>query len=129
MPLVRIDLTEGRTDEELRTLADTVQDVMMDVFAAPAGDRYQVITEHRPGRMICEDTGLGIPRTRDLVLIQVLQQGRDQDQKLALYSTLAQRLQERCGLATSDLIVAVSANAPEDWSFGLGRAQFVEGDL
>ena len=29
----------------------------------------------------------------------------------------------------SDLIVSVMGNSREDWSFGLGRAQFLEGDL
>ncbi len=28
-----------------------------------------------------------------------------------------------------DLIVSVVANGRDDWSFGLGRAQFLEGDL
>lgn len=129
MPLVRIDVIEGRTPEALRTLADTVQAVLQDVFAAPPGDRYQIITQHPAGQIICEDTGLGIPRTDDLVVLQILQQGRDQQQKQALYRTLAERLEQRCGLAPSDLIVAVSGNGRDDWSFGLGRAQFVEGDL
>ena len=54
MPLVRIDVVEGRrTPEQLRLLADTVQEVVLDVFAAPPRDRYQVITEHRPGQLIC----------------------------------------------------------------------------
>lgn len=35
MPLVRIDLMRGRSPEQLRSLADTVQEVMLDVFAAP----------------------------------------------------------------------------------------------
>jgi phenylpyruvate tautomerase PptA (4-oxalocrotonate tautomerase family) len=106
VPLVRIDVVEGRrSPEQLRLLADTVQDVLLDVFAAPPRDRYQVITEHRPGQLICEDTGLGIERTDDLVVLQVFQQGR------------------------SDLVVSVSANTREDWSFGLGRAQFLDGDL
>jgi phenylpyruvate tautomerase PptA (4-oxalocrotonate tautomerase family) len=79
MPLVRIDVVEGRrTPDELRRLADTVQEVMLDVFAAPPGDRYQVITEHHPGQLICEDTGLGIERTDDLVILQVFQQGRSE---------------------------------------------------
>jgi hypothetical protein len=28
-----------------------------------------------------------------------------------------------------DLIVSVTANERADWSFGLGRAQFLEGEL
>jgi phenylpyruvate tautomerase PptA (4-oxalocrotonate tautomerase family) len=130
MPLVRIDVIEGRrTPEELRRLADAVQEVVLDVFAAPPRDRYQVITEHRPGQIICEDTGLGIERTDDLVVQQVLQQGRSEEQKRALYAGLARRLEEAAGLSPSDLVISVASNTREDWSFGLGRAQFLEGDL
>jgi phenylpyruvate tautomerase PptA (4-oxalocrotonate tautomerase family) len=130
MPLVRIDVLEGRrTPEELRRLADTVHEVMLDDFAAPPRDRYQVLTEHRPGQLICEDTGLGIERIDDLVVLQVYQQGRSEEQKRALYAGLARRLEEVTGLAPSDLIVSVIGNSREDWSFGMGRAQFLEGDL
>ena len=129
MPLVRIDVIEGRSDEEVRALADAVQDVMMEVFAAPARDRYQVIHEHRPGRLIAEDTGLGLERTDRVVIIQVTQQGRSESQKKALYAALASSLESRAGVSPSDLIVSVVANTNADWSFGLGRAQFLEGDL
>jgi len=88
--LVRIDVIEGRTDDELRALADTVHGVMLDVFAAPPGDR-QVITEHRPGHLILEDTGLGFTRTDAMVLVQIFQQGRTAEQKRALYRTIAER--------------------------------------
>ena len=129
MPLVRIDVIEGRTDDELRALADTVHGVMLDVFAAPPGDRYQVITEHRPGHLILEDTGLGFVRTDAVVLVQVFQQGRTTEQKRALYRTLAERLEQRNGVAPTDLMVSITGNSREDWSFGYGRAQFLEGDL
>jgi phenylpyruvate tautomerase PptA (4-oxalocrotonate tautomerase family) len=129
MPLVRIDLLEGRTDDELRLIADTVQDCMLDVFAAPPGDRYQIITEHRPGRMFLEDTGLGIERSAQQMVIQVTQQGRTREQKQALYAALAQRLSQRAGLRPEDLVVSVVESTGEDWSFGLGRAQFLTGEL
>lgn len=129
MPLVRIDLVQGRTDDEVATLADTVQEVLEDVFAAPPRDRYQVITEHRPGRLVLQDTGLGFDRTERVVLVQVFQQGRTTEQKKALYAALAERLEAKTGLAPTDLMVSVSENTLADWSFGMGRAQFVEGDL
>ena len=129
MPLVRIDVIEGRTDEQLRTLADVVQQVMLDVFAAPERDRYQVIHEHSPGRIIAEDTGLGLERTDGIVVVQVTQQGRDDEQKKAFYASLAARLESEAGVRPQDLIVSVVANTAADWSFGLGRAQFLEGDL
>ena len=129
MPLVRIDVQQGRTPAELRKIADVVQGVMLDVFAAPPKDRYQIITEHPVGHIIAEDTGLGFERTDGVVVIQIVQQGRTTEQKQAAYEQLAKRLDAECDVAPTDLIVSVVANGREDWSFGLGRAQFLEGDL
>jgi phenylpyruvate tautomerase PptA (4-oxalocrotonate tautomerase family) len=43
MPLVKIDVIKGRrSPAQLRTLADTVQTVMLQKFKAPPKDRYQV---------------------------------------------------------------------------------------
>ncbi len=82
-----------------------------------------------PGEIIAQDTGLGLARTQGAVVIQVSEQGRDEEQKKALYAGLARALQERAGVRLEDLIVSVVENGPGDWSFGLGRAQFLEGDL
>ena len=129
MPLVRIDVQAGRTPAELRSLADVVQEVMLEVFAAPPRDRYQIITEHPVGHIIAEDTGLGFERSDGVVVIQIFQQGRSAEQKKARYARLADRLAADCGVKPTDLIVSVVANEREDWSFGLGRAQFLDGDL
>ena len=130
MPLVRIDVTEGRrTPEQLRLLADTVQEVVLDVFAAPPRDRYQIITEHPVGHIIAEDTGLGLERSDGVTVVQIFQQGRNPDQKQAAYARLAERLAAEDLVRPEDLIVSVTANERADWSFGLGRAQFLEGAL
>ena len=129
MPLVRVDVLKGRTPAELRKLADTIQDVMLDVFAAPPRDRYQIITEHDDGHIIAEDTGLGLLRSDGIVIIQIVQQGRSNEQKVAVYAELAKRLEAECGVRPEDLIVSVVANRHADWSFGLGEAQFTTGTL
>lgn len=129
MPLVRIDLQVGRSPAAVRRIADVVQEVMLDVFAAPPRDRYQVVTEHPVGHVIAEDTGLGFERTDGVMVIQIFQQGRSEAQKRAAYAELARRLHAECGVAPTDLIVSVVANERADWSFGMGRAQFLEGDL
>jgi len=81
MPLVRVDVVEGRSPAELRRLVDVVQEVLEEVFAAPPRDRYQVIDEHPSSHLILSDTGLGLERTDDRVLVQVFQQGRSDEQK------------------------------------------------
>src|SRR3954454_1364894 len=98
MPLVRIDLQTGRTPAELRRIADVVQEVMLDVFAAPPRDRYQIVTEHPVGQILAEDTGLGFERSDGVTVVQIFQQGRTVAQKKAAYARLAERLDAECGV-------------------------------
>ena len=67
MPLMRFDLYEGRSDEELKKLLDTAHSVTVEVLKIPARDRYQIVNEHQSSLMIVEDTGLAIPRTNYFV--------------------------------------------------------------
>jgi hypothetical protein len=49
--------------------------------------------------------------------------------KEKFYELLASNLAERCGLDPADLIVSITENDDDDWSFGYGRAQFLTGEL
>ena len=128
MPLVRIDVIEGRTDKELAQLADVIQEVLIETFAAPKPDRYQIIHEHKRGLIMALDTGLGYTRTDKIVILQITHQGRNRQQKEKMYSVMSQKL-ESIGIPRTDLIISLTENTKEDWSFGLGRAQFLTGDL
>ncbi|MHA1517195.1 MAG: tautomerase family protein [Alphaproteobacteria bacterium] len=129
MPLLRFDLIEGRTDEELQALLDAAHRAMLEAFKVPARDRYQIVHEHKPGQMIIEDTGLDIPRTEKVVFLQVTSRPRKREQKEAFYRLLCEELERSCGISSSDLVVSIVENTDADWSFGLGRAQFLIGDL
>jgi phenylpyruvate tautomerase PptA (4-oxalocrotonate tautomerase family) len=129
MPLLRIDLIEGRTDAEIRALLDAAHRAVLAAFNVPDRDRYQIVTEHKASHMIVEDTGLGIQRTDKVVLIQVTSRPRGGEAKENFYKLLAEELEESCGIAPSDVVVSIVENADEDWSFGLGRAQFLTGEL
>ncbi|KQP07331.1 MAG: tautomerase family protein [Methylobacterium sp.] len=129
MPLIRFDLLEGRTEAELKTLLDAAHDAMLEAFRVPPGDRYQIVTEHKPSRMIIEDTGLGIPRTKDVVVVQVFTRPRSQEMKQDFYRLLTEKLEAACGIAPADVMVSCVVNSDADWSFGHGRAQFLTGEL
>jgi len=118
-----------RSPSSIKKLADVVQDVMLEKFNAPPRDRYQIITQHEPYEMICEDTGLDFPRSNKLVIIQIFQQGRTTELKEAVYAELQKQLEEKCGVPGTDLIVSCMESTKEDWSFGMGRAQFLTGEL
>ena len=129
MPLVKIDLVEGRTSEEVTALMDTIQDCVVEAFGVPDDDRYQIVTEHKPDRMVIRDTGLGFERTDKVTVVHVFTSPRTPAIKKTLYSLLAERLQERCGIPPSDLVVSLATNGTDDWSFGDGEAQYLTGRL
>ncbi|WP_432573040.1 tautomerase family protein [Kineococcus sp. SYSU DK005] len=129
MPLLRFDLVAGRTPQELTALLDAAHDAVVQAFEVPVGDRYQVVHQHAPGELVVHDTGLGIERTRDVVLLQVTSRPRTRERKERFHALLAEHLERRCGLAPSDLVVSVVENSDADWSFGHGRAQFLTGEL
>jgi Tautomerase enzyme len=129
MPLLRFDLIEGRSSDELQALLDAAHRAMLAAFKVPERDRYQIVTEHKRGHMIVEDTGLGIERTDKVVFLQVTSRPRGGAAKEAFFKLLAEELERSCGLAPSDLVVSIVENTDEDWSFGHGRAQFLTGEL
>jgi hypothetical protein len=129
MPLLCFDLIQGRSENQIKTILDVTHEVMVDAFKVPERDRYQIVREHAPSRMIVEDTGLGIPRTPNMLVLQVTTRPRSRAMKQAFYSSLVEKLQGACGIAPSDVVVTFVTNTDEDWSFGLGRAQFLTGEL
>jgi Tautomerase enzyme len=129
MPLLRFDLVAGRTDGELKSLLDAAHRAIVEAFGVPERDRYQIVHEHRASRMIIEDTGLGIPRTDKVVFLQVTSRKRKKKQKEDFYRLLCKELEKECSISPSDVVVSFVENGDEDWSFGLGRAQFLTGDL
>jgi tautomerase-like protein len=129
MPLLRFDLIEGRSPDELKSVLDAAHRAMLAAFKVPERDRYQIVTEHKPGHMIMHDTGLGFERTDKAVLLQVISRPRGREKKELFYRLLVEELEKSCGIAPSDVMVSIVENDDEDWSFGLGRAQFLTGDL
>jgi phenylpyruvate tautomerase PptA (4-oxalocrotonate tautomerase family) len=129
MPLIRIDAVEGRSQEEIKTLLDAAHRAVLTAFGVPRRDRYQIYQEHRSHCMIVEDTGLGIERSKDVVVFTITSMPRTLKMKQAFYEELCRELETSCGIKSSDVIVAITTNAEADWSFGLARAQFVTGEL
>ncbi len=129
MPLLYIDLIEGRTPSEVRALLDAVHEAVVQAFAVPPRDRYQVVNTHPAHEIVAWDTGLGITRSAQQVIVRVVSRRRTRAMKEKFYELLALGLAERCGIDPSDLIVSITENGDEDWSFGHGRAQFLTGEL
>jgi len=129
MPLLRFDILEGRTENEIGQLLDAAHTAMVEAFGVPSSDRFQVVHEHKPSRVRFEDIGLGIKRSDKVVMLQITAMPRSGKQKETFYRLLAENLKTACGIAPEDVIVSYLGNGNDDWSFGLGEAQFVSGRL
>jgi hypothetical protein len=90
MPLVRVVLHVGRAEEELATIGDAVHEAMVETIGVPADDRFQVITEHRPGWLRYDRHYLGVGRDDGIVLVQItLARGRPVEKKEAARDLVA----------------------------------------
>ncbi|MCL8010241.1 tautomerase family protein [Streptomyces sp. AS02] len=124
-----MDLVKGRSDAQVRAVADAVHAAVVEVLAVPERDRFQIVTEHEAGSVIALDAGLGFERSEDIVMIQIFTQtGRSTAVKQQLYAAVTAAL-ATVGVAGEDVFVGYVENTPADWSFGFGRAQYIEGDL
>ncbi|MBY5603697.1 tautomerase family protein [Rhizobium leguminosarum] len=129
MPLVKIHILKGRSPQELDVLLDTIHDVVVESFGVPRRDRYQILQEHEASHIRALDTGLGITRTEKFLLLEITSRPRSRDAKVAFYSSLTRALQAKCSVNPSDVLICLAINSDEDWSFGMGSAQFLTGEL
>jgi phenylpyruvate tautomerase PptA (4-oxalocrotonate tautomerase family) len=127
MPLVRIDLIKGRREDEIAAVGEAVQRALVETMNVPERDRFQVITEHAPGRLVYNKSYLGVGRTDGFLLVQVtLSAGRTTAQKKAFYARLAELLATGARMRPEDIAVSLVESTREDWSFGNGVAQYLE---
>lgn len=126
MPLVRIDLRRGKPAGYATAVGDAVHRAMVETIGIAERDRFQVITEHTPQEMVHDPGYLGIARSDGVVFVQIfLSAGRTTEQKQALYARIAALLAQKPGVRREDVMIVLTPNARDDWSFGNGEAQYV----
>ncbi|MDP9090072.1 MAG: tautomerase family protein [Pseudomonadota bacterium] len=128
MPLVRISFREGKTASYRRAVADGVHTALLEAASVPEQDRFQVLADHAPTDLIYDPTYLEINRSDDIVIIQITLNQRTQQVKLALYQSIVAKLAKNPGVRPQDVLISLVSVAPEDWSFGEGKAQYVRSE-
>ena len=125
MPLQRISVVSGKDHAYRRAVADGVHRALVETCAVPEDDRFQIITEHAEGSLVCSPSYLGIHHGRAPVIVQItLNRGRTIAQKKALYARIADLLFESARVQRADVIVSLVEVEKEDWSVGDGLAPY-----
>jgi 4-oxalocrotonate tautomerase len=125
MPLVRIDLLEGKTREYREQVGRVVYDAMLEALGVPKNDRFQIITEHSRAGLQFDRSYLGIERSEDCIFLQItLNAGRTLEVKKLFYKAVADGLHEKLKLRREDVFINLVEVQKENWSFGNGEAQY-----
>ena len=125
MPLVRIDVLDGRTPEQLSSIGDGVHRALVEAIGIPSQDRFQVLHRRPESGLVFDRHYLGISRSDGVVFIQItMSTGRSLEQKKNLYQAIVRNLAEKPGVRTEDVFVNLVEVAKENWSFGHGIAQY-----
>ena len=126
MPLVRIDLGEGKTPEYHAKIGEIVYQALLDCFGVPKNDRFQIITPHPRHELQFDREYLGVHRSDDCIFLQItLSTGRTTEMNQRFYKAVADGLHEALKLRREDVFINLVEVGKENWSFGNGEAQYV----
>ncbi|MGH2102659.1 tautomerase family protein [Aerococcus urinaeequi] len=127
MPLVRIDLLEGKTAEFKTQLGELVYESMLETIGIPEEDKFVVVNDLKAEELIFSTNYLGVDRTEGIVIIQItMNEGRTTEVKKALYKTVADKLNSQLDIRKEDVFINLVEVNKENWSFGNGVAQYAE---
>lgn len=126
MPLVRINLSNNASADQVQAIGDAVYEAMHAVASVPAHDRFQIVTRHAADELVFPAEGyLGVSYTKDIVFIQVTwNAGRSTEVKKAFYRAVADSIHSRTGIRKEDILINLVDVNREDWSFGNGEMQY-----
>ncbi len=125
MPLTHISLRAGKSEAYRAAILDSLHRAARETFDVPDDNDFAAITEHDAANFRYSASYLGIPRSDDVVLIQITANNtRTVEQKKALFRRIAELLAESPGIRPEDVFVNLVEVAKENWSLGQGLAQY-----
>ena len=125
MPLVRINLPDNTSAADIAAVSLAVHNALVTTFNVPEADRFQAIHKHSPQELICTPEFLGVQHSQHVVFVQIsCSPGRSLDMKKALYAKIAADIVLTSSFKAEDVIINLLETSRENWSFGLGIAQY-----
>lgn len=124
MPLVTITLRKGRPAEFLQQVGNAVHAALVAQAKIPEADRFQIFHEVERHAIDVDPTFAGanpVKRSDDVLIIQIiLNAGRTDDVKSALYADIASRLHSEAGVRVDDVFINLVEVVKQNWSMASG---------
>lgn len=111
MPLVRIEIIKGKTDEYKKTLLDEVHAGLVRAIQVEDWDRFQRLFEIEDSFFERSES-----KTDRFTMIEITMfKGRTKEQKAAIYREITEGLERRLGIAPTDVFIVIHELPDEDW--------------
>lgn len=107
MPLVEIQVLEGRSSAEKRALLDAVHAALMEALKIPDDDRLQRLVEH-------DSEDFEVPSPTFTIVRVAMFPGRSATAKRDLYQAIVRNLGE-LGIAGNDVFIVLEEPPLENW--------------
>jgi hypothetical protein len=125
MPLAKVHLLEGRYDQaRLVKLSEAIQNALVEVLGIPPDDFFQLYHVLPLDRYLHTPSFLGQRYSDDMILLELtFITGRPKETRLALLTSLNEKVVAAAGISPADLVIMLYEIAGENASFGSGLAQ------
>jgi len=126
MPLVRIDVNKRASSELIRAVGEAVYGAMIEIARVPLHDKFQIVSRHETEEIVYPAEGyLGATYSEQIIFIQIIWLGgRSVQTKQKFYERVADDIHRSQNIRKEDIVMVLSENAREDWSFGNGLMQY-----
>ena len=123
MPLVKVNLLNGRSAEEKDSIAASIQKPLVSTLEVSDANRYQLFNEYDAESFLHTSGYLGLTYTDQLLIIEItIREGDDDDHKKSLLAEINRDL-VAAGVVAEDLFVLITEIGDANVSFGKGLAQ------
>jgi phenylpyruvate tautomerase PptA (4-oxalocrotonate tautomerase family) len=117
MALARIEILEGRTSEEKRSLLEAVRGALSEALQAPRDDPTVRLAEYPREHFLPPHPALHTDR---YMLVEVTMfAGRSMDRKRRLYGAIVERL-AALGVPSNDVLIVLHEPPMENWALNGG---------
>lgn len=114
MPLVKIDMIKGHTDDYKKAFLNAVHDGLEAALGIPEGDRYQRLNELDSA---CFEKNSGKTENFSIIELTILP-GRSKEIKGEIIREITRLLGERLNIAPADVFIVIYDPPFENWGFG-----------
>lgn len=117
MPLVKIEMVKGKSDDYKKAVLNSVHQALVACFKIPDDDRMQRLYELEKKHFEISSN-----KSDDFIIIELtVFKGRSDEAKKTLYQAIVDNLHHSIGINKNDVLIVINEPPLENWGIGGGK--------